>query len=318
MWKKLKSAFNASKPPELTTLFSAQLQDPYTDYQKALLTPPVCYSEEFRDVPKPTASTMPELIAARWAAGDLRPEQTPGIAADMLESGLDTPSMRRLAGEMRVGCRADVEELVIKMLRELGAEVPDSEVEAKMLSTKQISREVIAGMRNPWKAAHELKIIWQYEIWHHKHLCDVAQVIDEVQWDPSHGRTFSALNKELIQTFALLGARTASGKRMLSLGCLEGKGWIADDFDAPLPDDLLALFEGRNDPPLSQESISENPSQPLPCVRMQIAGYFFGRAFSHNVSAAFAAFGAEIDDPVRALDHVEVVFDYDQRAAAVD
>ncbi len=34
-------------------------------------------------------------------------------------------------------------------------------------------------------------------------------------------------------------------KRPLRLGLLEGKGWIADDFDAPLPDDLLAQFEGR-------------------------------------------------------------------------
>jgi prevent-host-death family protein len=29
-------------------------------------------------------------------------------------------------------------------------------------------------------------------------------------------------------------------------GLLEGQGyWIADDFDAPLPDDLLDLFEGK-------------------------------------------------------------------------
>lgn len=30
------------------------------------------------------------------------------------------------------------------------------------------------------------------------------------------------------------------------LGLLEGQGyWIADDFDDPLPDDLLDLFEGK-------------------------------------------------------------------------
>lgn len=28
-------------------------------------------------------------------------------------------------------------------------------------------------------------------------------------------------------------------------GFLKGRLWIADDFDAPLPDDLLDLFEGR-------------------------------------------------------------------------
>jgi len=34
-------------------------------------------------------------------------------------------------------------------------------------------------------------------------------------------------------------------KRTYRLGLLEGKGWIADDFDAPLPDEILAGFEGR-------------------------------------------------------------------------
>jgi prevent-host-death family protein len=36
-----------------------------------------------------------------------------------------------------------------------------------------------------------------------------------------------------------------AGKRRYRLGLLEGKGWIADDFDAPLPDEILAQFEGR-------------------------------------------------------------------------
>lgn len=30
-------------------------------------------------------------------------------------------------------------------------------------------------------------------------------------------------------------------------GGWEGKVWMADDFDAPLPDDLLDAFEGRED-----------------------------------------------------------------------
>jgi prevent-host-death family protein len=34
-------------------------------------------------------------------------------------------------------------------------------------------------------------------------------------------------------------------KRPLVFGLLEGEGWIADDFDAPLPDEILAQFEGR-------------------------------------------------------------------------
>jgi prevent-host-death family protein len=34
-------------------------------------------------------------------------------------------------------------------------------------------------------------------------------------------------------------------KRPIVFGLLEGQGWIADDFNDPLPDDLQALFEGR-------------------------------------------------------------------------
>jgi len=34
-------------------------------------------------------------------------------------------------------------------------------------------------------------------------------------------------------------------KRVLRFGGLRGKIWVADDFDAPLPDDLLDAFEGR-------------------------------------------------------------------------
>jgi len=34
-------------------------------------------------------------------------------------------------------------------------------------------------------------------------------------------------------------------KRPILFGALEGKGWIADDFNAPLPDDLQQLFEGH-------------------------------------------------------------------------
>ena len=34
-------------------------------------------------------------------------------------------------------------------------------------------------------------------------------------------------------------------KRPIVFGLLEGKGWIAEDFDAPLPDEILAGFEGR-------------------------------------------------------------------------
>jgi prevent-host-death family protein len=34
-------------------------------------------------------------------------------------------------------------------------------------------------------------------------------------------------------------------KRRIVYGLMEGEGWMADDFDGPLPDEILAGFEGR-------------------------------------------------------------------------
>ncbi|MDT5158725.1 MAG: hypothetical protein QOH51_3082 [Acidobacteriota bacterium] len=43
----------------------------------------------------------------------------------------------------------------------------------------------------------------------------------------------------------LVPVRPAGGRQ--TLGEDEGRGWIADDFDAPLPADLLEAFEGANE-----------------------------------------------------------------------
>jgi prevent-host-death family protein len=43
----------------------------------------------------------------------------------------------------------------------------------------------------------------------------------------------------------LVPVRPPGGRR--SLGEDEGRGWIADDFDAPLPADLLEAFEGARE-----------------------------------------------------------------------
>ena len=107
-------------------------------------------------------------------------EKMPEMAANLLESGLDSPSMRRLAGEMHVRRIADVQEIIEKMFCELGVKLPASEVEAKQQTSVQIAREVIAGQRSAWKAASEMQRIWSFEIWHHKDLCDVAQLLDEL------------------------------------------------------------------------------------------------------------------------------------------
>jgi prevent-host-death family protein len=36
-------------------------------------------------------------------------------------------------------------------------------------------------------------------------------------------------------------------RKSVVYGLLEGKGWIADDFDDPLPEEIQKYFEGRGD-----------------------------------------------------------------------
>jgi hypothetical protein len=45
------------------------------------------------------------------------------------------------------------------------------------------------------------------------------------------------------------GRRPADADRRAAVGMDEGKIWIAEDFDGPLPEDLQRAFEGEGDDP---------------------------------------------------------------------
>ena len=52
------------------------------------------------------------------------------------------------------------------------------------------------------------------------------------------------LVEEVVHDAADASAGAQKGPRPLGLD--EGKGWVADDFDAPLPEDLQKLFDGES------------------------------------------------------------------------
>src|SRR5262245_5775600 len=62
---------------------------------------------------------------------------------------------------------------------------------------------------------------------------------------------------------------------------------------------------------------AEHPAQVLAGVALLDPGDLLGRAGGDDAPAALAAFGPEVDDPVGALDDVEVVLDDDKRVARV-
>jgi hypothetical protein len=231
MLERLKTLFRVKEKQDFRTL--------YTD-------PPISFSEEYPDIPGPWSEFSPQLLAARWAVHDLYGEDMPTIAINLLEAGHDTPAIRRLAGEMQIACSEDVEKLVSNMFRELLVSYPLSESEANLVLTRQIAREVIAGKRNAWAAASNLThAVWGRRADHHPDLRAISELLDSLNWEAVNQDRLPELTSELIAAFARLGAQTQSEKRMAAFGLLKGKGWIADDFDAPLPDDVLAEFEGR-------------------------------------------------------------------------
>jgi hypothetical protein len=167
-------------------------------------SPPESSLDTYPDVPPPDSPISPIMLVARWASGDLYGEDMPGIAADLLEAGVDTPSIRCLAGELQIRCRADAEPFVMGMFRELGVVYPLPKEDAQLVVSRQIAREVIAGKRNAWAAASHLEFaVWGW-IPGNEELATIFTIHDEIDWDAQYRRPLSQLTKDLLDTFAKL------------------------------------------------------------------------------------------------------------------
>jgi len=77
----------------------------------------------------------------------------------------------------------------------------------------------------------------------------LSVTVDEIQRDPSKylrqveaGETFVILQAD--KAIAELRA-IASSKQLRPFGLCAGEFTVPDDFDAPLPEDLLSAFEGK-------------------------------------------------------------------------
>ena len=173
-------------------------------------SPPKRYSEQFPDVPAPDTLLSPEILAARWIAGDLHPEDMAALAADLLEAGCDTPALCRLAGEMGVSRSSDIAELVAQVFRELEVEFPIPERSAKIMLTRQIARQVIFGQRNAWQTARYLLRLWDWK-GNPIELYELDEALDAIDIEPAWRPSPEALNLEIISIFARLSATSWSG-----------------------------------------------------------------------------------------------------------
>src|SRR5260370_28877161 len=70
--------------------------------------------------------------------------------------------------------------------------------------------------------------------------------------------------------------------------------------------------------PISVTVGAQDAGEDLAGVGLFCAGDEFGRALSHDAAAAFAAFGAEVDDPISLFDDDEMVLDDEHGVAEID
>lgn len=160
------------------------------------------------EIPPPESPLTPILIASRWISHDLYNEDMPGIAADLLEAGYDTPALIRLAGETQIYASPDADRLIGKAFQELGVPWPLPEVQAKLIATRHIAREVMVGMRDPYRAASELEIV----LWNWGPLTEdlvfLFALNDELSWDPEYQRYIPVILQDELIAFGRLACLT--------------------------------------------------------------------------------------------------------------
>src|SRR5260221_13078657 len=98
-----------------------------------------------------------ELAALRLAVDEQPPEELPGLAADALVRGNDSPSMREAAGTRNDEVR-DARDRFLAALDELGIEIPQVD-DALWRLVRVVAAQIVSGGVAPYEGAS-----W---IWHH-------------------------------------------------------------------------------------------------------------------------------------------------------
>ncbi len=99
---------------------------------------------------RPENVTEPETAQAKWVLGLLPSTDLPGLAADWLEQGIDTVTLRQLAG--LAASHADAGRFFERALRELGRAEMTRE-EAGRVLVEHYARQIVAGVLAPYEGA---------------------------------------------------------------------------------------------------------------------------------------------------------------------
>jgi hypothetical protein len=95
-----------------------------------------------------------ERLAEMYVFGILPAERLPAAAADALEAGLDSPSLRQLAGADDDDTES-IRNLFNKSLNELGVPLP-SPSEAALSIARRIAGDIVRGKIDPYEGARQI------------------------------------------------------------------------------------------------------------------------------------------------------------------
>jgi hypothetical protein len=99
------------------------------------------------------------LAIVRLSIGDMPAEELPNLAADALGRGIDSPSLRRLAGTPRDDVR-EARDLFVEAMSELGVTLPP-ETDGRRALVLFWAREMVDGSLSPYQTS---RLIW-WEGW---------------------------------------------------------------------------------------------------------------------------------------------------------
>ncbi|MFF5263453.1 hypothetical protein ACFY4C_31365 [Actinomadura viridis] len=94
-------------------------------------------------------------ITCEYVAGDLFPEDLPRVAAEALARGLDSASLRELAGLNGSDDVRDIRALYLAAMEELGIELPDEQT-VRWDRVRTWARRMVDGMTTPVEGAAKI------------------------------------------------------------------------------------------------------------------------------------------------------------------
>lgn len=124
-------------------------------------------------------------MLARYVVKQVHDEDLPGIAADALEAGYDSPTLRRLAGFEDMLDYLTLRRLLKQSLEELNITLPSYE-QGAMIHARSIAREVLEGRLTPLQGAEHFA----------RHFCEMEEFYVFVGLDDQYG--FDEYNRESI------------------------------------------------------------------------------------------------------------------------